>query len=108
MDARLFRIDFPRVSIHDERFAVFILKCAKRQLRNSRRENSKVSAAGSGKVRAQKAKRRRGKLPKFLPVSACMRIGKPLSAGHTVKIVMDWVNAGIVCETLFGQNVQCP
>src|SRR6476661_7141721 len=37
-----------------------------------------------------------------------MRIRKPLGSGHSVKIMPNGIYAGVVCKSLFGQNVERP
>src|SRR5579871_4627364 len=37
-----------------------------------------------------------------------MRVWKPLCSRHSVKIMTNGINAGIICKSLFGKNVESP
>ena len=108
IDAWLFRIELPRMKINDNTLAVFFFKCTKRKFCKSRWGKSadiphrlqENLCQESGELQEETRE-----ASAHLRMHACKEIFVPR---HSIKIVMNGIDAGIVGKALFSQDVQRP
>ncbi len=106
-ETRLMRIDFPRMKIEDEA-AAFAARLPKRPSCVPLGKNSEITAAGGRKIPRAQPNGGRRKLEEVAPLAAGPLERSLRRVRHSVDIVMDGEDAGIVKKTLLRENLQRP
>ena len=96
------------MEINNYALPVIAFKSPKNPLGIGQRENPQVSAASPGKVLAEESYCGCGKFVYKFAVGAGMSIWKSLRAGHSIKVMVNREDTGVIGELLLDQYIERP
>src|SRR5262249_40708288 len=108
VNARLLRVNFPRMKIEDRGLFLDAIEMQHRSVRHCIRQHAEVPAPRDGKIEAAHANGGEGHLGYRQPAISVHNVKETLVAGNTVAIVPNREDAGIVFESLLREDVERP
>jgi hypothetical protein len=104
-NAGLIGIEFPGMEVDNYPFAVIFLKFAESPVGIREREYPQVAPTCTGEILSQKAYAGRRKFKQRKAVLQLMRVRKASRARNPIEVVVDRIDAGVVCKSLFSEDV---